>query len=297
MIQLGVPDRRIHQRFLGDQSDQFAVMNGDAVALGFAPNGFDHAREGRLAEVGEVHRDLRAAIHEQAQPFDIAQPARRMPNGLGDFLGDVHIARGEIHVEGDQRIARADDGCSRRAKSGGTEIGLALGVGFDLGFEPLVLTFADVFEIGAFGTSCRRFIQIDGDAEFVPDALTQPFGQCDAIVHAGATERDERDHVRRADARMRARVAVQVDQFGGGLDGAEGGVLHRERRTCQRQHRAVVVEVGGTVEQSDLADGFNGGDDLVDHFGSPRFGKIGNTFDELSSHVIPFDSLDFKFMI
>ncbi len=48
---------------------------------------------------------------------------------------------------------------------------------------------------------------------------------------------------------MRARVLVEVDQFGGSLDGAEGGFLHSCGRTCKGQHRAVVVEVGGTVEQ------------------------------------------------
>jgi hypothetical protein len=78
---------------------------------------------------------------------------------------------------------------------------------------------------------------------------------------------------------VRARVLVEINQFGGGLDGAEGGLLHARGCACKGQHRAVVVEVGGTVEQFDVADRLDGGGDLVNHFGSPRFRKVGNTFD------------------
>ena len=54
------------------------------------------------------------------------------------------------------------------------------------------------------------------------------------------------------------------------------------------EHRAVVVEVGGTVEEFDLVYRLNGGDDLVDHFGSPRFGEVGDTFDELGHGIFDF---------
>jgi hypothetical protein len=47
-----------------------------------------------------------------------------------------------------------------------------------------------------------------------------------------------------------------------------------------------VVEVGGAVEQFDVADRLDGGNDLVDDFRSPRFGKIGDTFDEGGRHLI-----------
>ena len=133
---------------------------------------------------------------------------------LAIFLAMSTSLGGEIDIEGDERIARADDRCARRAKFCGTVIGLAFGIGFDLGFEPLVLTFADVFEVGPFGTRGRRFIQIDRDAELVPDAFPQPLRHRDAIFHARAAERDKGNHIRRADARMLARVVVEVDQFG-----------------------------------------------------------------------------------
>jgi hypothetical protein len=46
-----------------------------------------------------------------------------------------------------------------------------------------------------------------------------------------------------------------------------------------------VVEVGGTVEEFDLADRLNGGGDAVYHFGPPRFGEVGDAFDELGHGV------------
>jgi len=118
--------------------------------------------------------------------------------------------------------------------------------------------------------------------------LSQPFGDGDAIIHGHVADRHEGTDVRRADARMRAGVLVEINQFGGGLDGAEGGLLHARGCACEGQHRAVVVEVGGTVKQFHIADRLNGGGDLVYHFGSPRFGKIGDTFDELGHGIFDF---------
>jgi hypothetical protein len=46
-----------------------------------------------------------------------------------------------------------------------------------------------------------------------------------------------------------------------------------------------VVKVGGTVKEFDVADRLDGGDDLVNDFGSPRFGKVGDAFDE-GSHMV-----------
>ena len=51
-------------------------MNVHAVSLRLASNELDHARDRRFVKVGEVHRDLRATVHEQAETFHITKPAR-----------------------------------------------------------------------------------------------------------------------------------------------------------------------------------------------------------------------------
>ena len=40
----------------------------------------------------------------------------------GDLLGDLNIVGGEINIERYQRIARADDRCSRLGQLAGTKI-------------------------------------------------------------------------------------------------------------------------------------------------------------------------------
>ena len=117
-------------------------------------------------------------------------------------------------------------------------------------------------------------------------ALTKALRDGDAIFHLDIRERDEGHHVGRADARMRARVLVEVDQLGRGLDGAEGGLFHRFGRARKGDHRAVVVEVGGTVEQARAFHGGDGGHDLVYHLGAAGFGEIGDTFNKGSRHGV-----------
>ena len=50
-------------------------MNANAVTQGFAANKFNHTGDGRFTKIGEVHRNLCAAIHQQAasSTIDIAQ--------------------------------------------------------------------------------------------------------------------------------------------------------------------------------------------------------------------------------
>jgi hypothetical protein len=124
---------------------------------------------------------------------------------------------------------------------------------FDLGFQPFVLPLADILQVGSFGTGCRRFVQIDRDAEFASDTLTQSLGNGNTLFHACAAERDKGNDIRCADAWMRACVLIEVDQFGSGLDGAESGFFYSGGRPGKGQHGAVVVEVGGAVEQFDFA--------------------------------------------
>ena len=81
-----------------------------------------------------------------------------MTHRLRDLFRDAHIVTREIDVERNQRSARADDRCTRLRKFARTIIGFAIRIRLDFNFESFVLPLADVFEIRAFGTRCRRFI-------------------------------------------------------------------------------------------------------------------------------------------
>ena len=53
---------------------------------------------------------------------------------------------------------------------------------------------------------------------------------------------------------MRAGVLVEINQFGGGLDGAEGGLLHARGCACKGEHGAVVVEEERSSSFTSLTD-------------------------------------------
>ena len=65
-IELQIPLRRIDQRVLRRQADEFGLGDGAAITRGLAADRFHHARDGRLAEVGQVHRDLRLTLDQEA---------------------------------------------------------------------------------------------------------------------------------------------------------------------------------------------------------------------------------------
>jgi len=47
-----------------------------------------------------------------------------------------------------------------------------------------------------------------------------------------------------------------------------------------------VVKVGGAMEEVHIAHRLDGCGDLIYHFWSPGFGKVGNTFDERVRHGV-----------
>src|SRR5689334_8952763 len=128
------------------------MMDPNPIALRFPPNHLDHAGDRRFAEVGEVHRNLSASFDKQSQAFYITKSARRLADRLSDLLGDIHVAGGEIGIECDERIARANHCGSSSSQFGWTKIRRTLRIRSDLGFESFILPLADVFEIGSLRT-------------------------------------------------------------------------------------------------------------------------------------------------
>ena len=138
----------------------------DAVARGLALHEFEDAVDRRLLEVGQVHRDLGHAAHQESRALDEAQAAGRKAHGLGDLLRNGDVGRVEKDVVGDERLARAHHG-----RAGGgmdarlAEIGLARGVGGNFVANALELAAADVFKILALGRGGGGFVEIDRNLE------------------------------------------------------------------------------------------------------------------------------------
>ena len=101
-----------------------------------------------LLKVGQVHRDLREATDEKAGAFDEAQASTGKAHGLGDFFRDVDVGRIQKDVVGNERLTRANNCCTRRWMDAAfTEIGLARGMGGNLGADAFELAAAYVLQI------------------------------------------------------------------------------------------------------------------------------------------------------
>jgi hypothetical protein len=162
----------------------------------------------------------------------------------GNFIGDRDILGGQVDVEGDQWVTRADDNRPGFGQFLRAVIGVAFGFDADFGFDGFVLAFADGLQAGAVGFERGFFVQVDRDAQLLADTLAQVAGHGDALVHADAGNRDKRHDIGGAQARMFAAVLVEVDQFGGFFDGLEGGFLDGGWRPGVGDDGAVVVAVG-----------------------------------------------------
>ena len=116
---------------------------------------------------------------------------------------------------------------------GRPEVGRALRRRADVVANALELAATHVGEILAVGARGGALVEEDGDAELAPDALAELARERDAVLHRRALERDERDDVGGAHARVLARVRVEVDQPLRLADAGEGRVgddVDRARR-------------------------------------------------------------------
>jgi hypothetical protein len=155
---------------------------------------------------------------------------------------------------------------------------------------------ADILEWDALGTGGGSFIEIDWNAEFVPDVLAGAMGDGGAIFQRSALEGNERDHVRGAHARMDSVVTPQINALHGGGDPAQGGFGYRLWCAGKSDHGAVMVGVHLRAQQHNIGDGTNGLPDRVESFGVAAFGKIRDALDQgvghftsdLSINTIPF---------
>ena len=218
--------------------------------------------------------------HQKSSAFHESHSAAREAHCFGDFLRDVDVGRVEENVISDEKLARAYDGGSGCGMHAGfAEVRTARGIGGDLCADAFELAAANIFETLALGDSGGGFVQVYGNLVALPDLLADMVGHGDAVFNGDAVDRDEGNDVGRAHARMRARVDVEVDEFGGLAHAADGGFLNGLALADQSDDAAVVIGVHFAIEQVD-AGHFHGVDDGVNFGFVAAFREIRNTFDE-----------------
>ena len=125
ILELQVVGGGILQRFLGDQADQFALQYRGAFAGGLFADQVHHLRHGSLAEVGEVHGDLRFAVHQEAGALHEGQAAGGSAHFLGYVFGDLYIVRVQVNVIRDQGLSGANGYRAGAAQFSRPKVGLA----------------------------------------------------------------------------------------------------------------------------------------------------------------------------
>ena len=181
-------------------------------------------------------------------------------------------------------MARPDDGSPGGTQTGGAEIRLAFRLIFDLGLKRFVLPAANILQVDPLGACRSLLVEIDRDIQLAADPLTQPAGHGHTFRHLNPGQRDEGYHVGGTQARVGAGMLVEVDQFSGFAYAEEGGLLHGSGWAGKGYHGAIVVIVGGLVQQGDLRHTGDGGDDGFNDFRTAGFGKVGDAFDKGIGH-------------
>ena len=284
IFDLQKPFRGLLQGLLRNQSYDLAGNGNDSVAGGFALHVFEDAVDGSLLEVGEVHRDLGHAAHQESGALDEAQAAGRKAHGFRDFLGNADVGRIQEDVVGDQKLARSYYGCAGRGMHAGlAEIGLARGIGRDFVADAFELAAANVLQILTFGRGCGGFVKIDRDLEAFRDLGSDVARHGNAVFDGDAVNRDKGNDVGGAHARVRTLMLGEVDQLGSLPYSANGGFLNGFALADQGDDAAVVVGIHLAVEKIDAGD-FHGFDNGIDFGRVAAFGKIRNAFNQSARH-------------
>ncbi len=157
----------------------------------------------------------------------------------------------------------------------GPEVGLAP-VLPDLELEALVLPAPHVGQPLPFLAGGRARVQVDRQVEPLGDPGPECPGDLDAFVDRGGAERDERDHVDRADPWVLALVGIHVDVVDGRRDEPFEPLGHGVMLAREREHRTVVAGVAGPVEQVHARDRGDGIGHPVDDVEAASLGHVGD---------------------
>ncbi len=202
-------------------------------------------QRGRLP-VLDVHAHLDEPRAREVEPE--STDAREPTAGLADDGG--HFARGlepafEVDVERNERATRADEHrAGGLVQALGPEIWLQL-TGVDPALQ--LLRAASPEERGP-APGCELAVEEDGQPELAADPLREVCRRRLRPGHVVGDDRHDRNDVRGSDTRMRSLVTAQVDPVPGTGDSGDEGVHEIGLLADEREHRAVVVDVGVDVE-------------------------------------------------
>ena len=225
---------------------------------------------GESVQVDDVRRHLDPfGAEAQAERLDAGQPSGRLPHGSRNVAGDVERST-QLEVERDERRAHTKQhGARRRVEPARAECRLELSC-VD---PPLQLARPAAAEEGRSMAVADLAVEEHGKPELSPPCANNE-GDVDCPPEVGGRERDDRDDVGCADARMDAVVRPQVDVPGRLLDTRDEPLLHLAVVTDEGDDGAVVVTVDMRVEHP-CASARERGGESSDHGRVPPLRALG----------------------
>src|SRR5215207_2054384 len=224
-----------------------------------ACDGGEHVGRSHGAVVLDVGRDLDHGAARQPQPERAHSGQSLGAAGADQARDGARVVqrgrRGELEVEGDQRPARRHE---RRAGGRVQRARPVVGLGAARA-QPLRAALA---QLGAGAPAGEVAVEEDGDAGGA-DRVGRQQRLGDRRAALLLLQVHDRRDVERADARVQAVVGAEIDP-GRGLGGAgRERAMQLAGRAREEEHRAVVVGIGGAVE--DVGVRREGGADRVEH--------------------------------
>jgi hypothetical protein len=220
----------------------------------------------------------------EAQRLQVGESAIRRADRARDVPGQRQIGAIEHEVPGDERTARADrHGPGREMQRGRAVVRLPGGIA-QTGRQAGETAAPHRFERPALRRPCRGFVEEHGQPQRCGDRAAGGVGDGDRVGHRRRPERDERQHVQRADARVHTGVRAEVD-FGDGGRGKHGrGARDVVAVAGEGEHRAMVGPVGGAIEQRGAGAG-DGRREAIEAGRIASLADVGDGFDQRRTHV------------
>ena len=203
----------------------------------------------RPLDVDDVHAHLDAARARELEPdrLHARKPPARLAHRGRDGLGDGEVVRLELDVVRHERPPGTDENdAGPRIDLERPEVRAQL-IRVD---PPRELFEASTAEERGPPATPHLAVEEHGDAELRTDALGDLEGRAACLGEVGGNDRDERDDVRGADARVDALVPAQVDAVARRRDPGDEGVDEAAPLTHEHEDGPVMVLVGVEGEEA-----------------------------------------------
>ena len=270
------------QRFLRNESHDFASGDTHAVALGLASHGFKDQFYRGLFEIGEVHRNLClvSILQKNAHGFDVPETATGEPDTPGDLLRNGNIGCIQVDVISDQRFPGAyGRRACRRMDSRFAKVGLSVRVGSDFIAQSFELSSPNVFKVRSAGNGGCGLVKVNRNVEFFRDLTADVLCNLHAGVQCDAANRHKWNNVRRPHPRVPAFMLCEIDVADRRFDAPKRRLPNGLGRANDCDNRAIMIRIHLPAEQVHVTHGRDGIDNGVHHFGAASFTKVGHAFD------------------